>query len=328
MRSRTQKAEQALSVITYCTFSISTILMNKLLLYTFKLPYPNCILFLQNGGAVVLVVGAKQLGWINYPDFSLSVVKRWLPLTFFFVMMLFTSMKSLHTMSVSAQTILKNMAMILTAIGDKYLYSKTITIGMYVAFAMMIVGSCLGAHGDNNVTAWGLFWTLLNVAFTTGYSLYMKRITNTLGAELGRYGPVFYNNILSLPFIVVCGWSEFSPFFAKVRTEASIGALVCLVFSTIISSGMTFTVFWCMQMTSPTTHSVAGSLNKVPLTFLGMIIFNQYPNAVGYVGVVLALMGGMMYSHFTLQANKKKPHDEGPLLPTRAADGPTGKNIL
>lgn len=237
--------ESALSVMTYSSCSVLMILLNKLLMFTYNLPFPNSLLFCQNCAAFLFVSFAKYVGLISFPDFSWTVVKRWLPLTLLFVTMLFTSMKSLHTMSVSAQTILKNLAVIITAYGDMVLYGKRVTAGMYVAFVLMILGSYLSAYGDRWVSPWGLFWTFANIVSTVCYTLYMKRLIKDFSAKIGRYGPVFYNNLLSLPFFMIGGWNEFVPLFTGL-SQASSKALFCFIAITSISAMMSFGVFWCM----------------------------------------------------------------------------------
>lgn len=313
MAPRHNQLATAVSVISYSTCSISMIIINKLLIDTYKLHYPNCLLFFQTAGAFVLVVLAKLLRLVDYPAFSMNVVRRWLPLTLLFVAMLYTSMKSLGLMSVSAQTIIKNLAIIATAVGDRLLYGKRVTVGMYASFALMVLGSYLGAKGDPWVTAWGLFWTFMNIGVTVSYTLYMKRLLGDVSKQIGRYGPVFYNNLLSTPFFFFGGVSEITPFLTDL-VDASWRAKVCVVIMTLISSCMTFAVFWCMEMTSPTTFSVVGALNKVPIAFLGMLIFQQFPDLLGYIGICIALGGGFLYTFCNIQgqrvAQKKEEEKE------------------
>ncbi|KAG5493286.1 hypothetical protein GH5_02028 [Leishmania sp. Ghana 2012 LV757] len=297
--------EAALSVMTYSFCSVSMILVNKLIMNTYNMNFPFGILMLQTGGALGIVALAKAARFVDYPAFSMEVAKQWLPLTLLFVSMLFTSMKSLGTMSVAAQTILKNLAVVFIALGDKFLYLKAQTLSVYVSFALMILGSYLGAKGDRWVTPWGLVWTFLNIISTVLYTLYMKAVLGAVSTSIGRYGPVFYNNLLSLPFFVIMGFSEIMPFSESIGETTMFGKLV-LVFSVIVSSVMTFSVFWCMSITSPTTMSVVGSLNKIPLAFLGMLVFHQFPTPTGYLGIAIALSAGFLYTHLNIQANRAK----------------------
>ncbi|CAJ1992672.1 LPG2 / GDP-Man transporter [Leishmania donovani] len=297
--------EAVLAVITYSFCSVSMILVNKLIMNTYDMNFPFGILVLQTGGALVIVALAKAARFIEYPAFSFDVAKKWLPLTLLFVAMLFTSMKSLGTMSVAAQTILKNLAVVLIALGDKFLYGKAQTPMVYFSFALMILGSLLGAKGDKWVTAWGLVWTFLNIVSTVSYTLYMKAVLGSVSNSIGRYGPVFYNNLLSLPFFLIMGVGDIMPFSAAIGDTTTFGKLV-LTFSVLVSSVMTFSVFWCMSITSPTTMSVVGSLNKIPLTFLGMLVFHQFPTATGYLGIMIALSAGFLYTHLNIRANRAK----------------------
>lgn len=303
MLSSRRNAEPAMAVVMYSTCSISMIILNKLLMHSYKLNYPNALLFLQNFGAFAIVTIAKALHMVEFPDFDWRVVRRWLPLTVLFVAMLFTSMKSLHEMAVSTQTIIKNLAIIFTAVGDSYFYGKRVTAGMYAAFSLMVLGSYVTARGDQWVTVWGLFWTFANIIVTVSYSLYMKQLLGDVSKQIGRYGPVFYNNLLSLPFFLVAGFNEFPKLYEGVAAaELKVG--ICLLIATTVSSMMTFGVFWCMEVTSPTTFSVVGALNKVPLTFLGMFIFAQFPETLGYVGIAVALSGGFLYTFVNLRNNR------------------------
>lgn len=297
--------EGLISVLVYSCCSISMILVNKLIMNTYQLDFPNAILCLQTGGALAIIMVAKKLTLVDYPAFSMAVTRKWLPLTLLFVSMLLTSMLSLRTMSVAAQTVLKNLAVVLTALGDRFLYGKPQTVAVYSAFALMILGSYLGAKGDQWVTAWGLFWTFLNILATASYTLYMRAVLGAVSSSIGRYGPVFYNNLLSLPFFLFLSAAELGPFCAAV-SESPFTTKALLVFSVVVSSMMTFAVFWCMSLTSPTTLSVIGSLNKIPMTFLGMLLFNQYPEAIGYLGIAIAICAGFLYTYLNILANNAK----------------------
>lgn len=295
MRPGHKNTSTVLSIATYSFSSVSMIILNKLLMDTFNLPYPISLLLFQNFGAFTLVSVAKHLKLLHYPDTSLQIIKRWLPLTLLFVAMLFSSMKSLQFMSVSAQTITKNLALIVTAYGDKYLFGKRITPSMVISFVLMVLGSYMGTAGDPWVTNAGVLWTAVNIAVTVLYTLYMKKLMGDVSKIVGPYGPIYYNNMLSLPIFLVCGFTEFPSFFGALLHTSTMGKLFFFVM-TVISSFMTFGVFWCMHETSPTTFSVVGALNKVPVTLLGMIVFQQFPSIIGYAGIVVALLGGFLYS--------------------------------
>lgn len=299
--------EPTFALLVYSSCSISMILLNKLVMNTYKLDFPLGLLFLQNAAALCLVVLARQFNFIHYPSFDMNVVKKWLPLTIFFVMMLWTSMKSLRTMSVAAQTILKNLAIIFTALGDWFFFAKQLTPPMFAAFGLMIFGSWLGSSSDPWVTTEGVLWTFANIFFTVSYVLYMKNLLGAVTNEIGKYGPVFYNNLLSLPFLFLPALPSLPDLLTAIG-EAPAEAKLCLLLMVLVGAVMTFGTFWAMRVTSPTTYAITGALNKVPLAFLGIIIFNHIPTTAGYVGIWCALGAGVLYAWVT----RPKPQPKEP----------------
>jgi GDP-mannose transporter len=305
--------EISAAIILSSCCSISLTLLNKLVLDTYKLDYPWGLLFVQNVSALLLVVIAKQLGLVQYPKLDVRVVKKWMPLTILFVAMLYTSMKSIHDMSVAVMTILKNLATIITAFGDAYLFGHKLTPGMIASFLIMFAGAYFGSSTDRWVTPWGLFWTFSNVASTVAYVLYMKVLLVNVSAEIGKYGPVFYNNLLSLPFLMLPSAPTFPAlveevFAAPAKVQVALGVMI------VIGSIMTFATFWCMRVTSPTTYSVVGTLNKIPLLLVGIVLFDQAPTMLGTVGIGCALAGGALYTYLNLPSRSTEKEESSPLV--------------
>jgi len=303
---RHDSVETALAVACYSTCSVSMILLNKLVVDTYKINYPISLLFLQNFSAYVLVATAKHFGLVSYPDFDRRVAKKWIPLTLLFVLMLYTSIKSLRTMSVAVQTIIKNLAIVVTAIGDWRLFGKQLSVPIFGVFFLMVCSSWLGSANDPWVTPWGLFWTFLNVFATVSYVLFMKLLVQQVSNEIGKYGPVYYNNVLSLPFLAPAALVTMPDFIVTVQ-NASVGGWICLSLMLLLGAMITFTSFWCMRQTSPTTYSVVGALNKVPLSLLGILIFRHKPTMLSAVGICGNLLAGVFYAYL----NRLKPKTEG-----------------
>jgi GDP-mannose transporter len=298
------------AIVLSSVCSISMTLLNKFVMDTHKLDYPWGLLFLQNVSALLLVVAAKMLGFVQYPELDVRVAKKWMPLTVLFVLMLYTSMRGIHDMSVAVMTILKNTATIIIAFGDSYIFGRQLSPGLLLAFGLMFLGAYLGSSTDRWVTGWGLFWTFANVAATAAYVLYMKVLMVNVSSDIGRYGPVFYNNLLSLPFLILPAAPHFSSFIDDAMTTKPAGQLA-LVATILVGSVMTFATFWCMRVTSPTTYAVIGTMNKIPLLLLGIVLFDQPPTVLGGVGMTVALGGGALYTYLTLP-KAKVPVEDAP----------------
>eukprot|EP00755_Sulcionema_specki_P007879 Sspe_Gene.5710::Locus_1900_Transcript_1_1_Confidence_1.000_Length_1278::g.5710::m.5710/K15356/VRG4, GONST1; GDP-mannose transporter len=296
-----QRLEIPISIAMYSTCSISMIILNKLVAQKVNFPLP--LVFLQNLSATIVVILLKQIGIVTYPTLEKDTVRRWLPLTGLFIAMLTSSLISLRTMSVAIQTLIKNLAIISTALGDHYLFGHPLNLAIWISFIAMIGGSYIGAGSDKWITAMGLFWTLINAASTTTYQLYMKGVLNDLKRVMGKWGPVYYNNILSLPILLIptlWSWAEWVP----AVTNADRNTKVYIVLMLLVSAVMTMSSFWCMRATSPTTYGVIGGMNKIPLAIIGIYVFDQYPTTLGAIGITAALSGGLLYSYATNSANE------------------------
>jgi GDP-mannose transporter len=62
----------------------------------------------------------------------------------------------------------------------------------------------------------------------------------------------------------------------------------------------------CVQQTGPTTYAIVGSLNKIPITLLGWLMFEDVITAQTWFFITVSLFGGFLYSWAMIQSSKKK----------------------
>eukprot|EP00755_Sulcionema_specki_P032014 Sspe_Gene.97823::Locus_71337_Transcript_1_1_Confidence_1.000_Length_1167::g.97823::m.97823/K15356/VRG4, GONST1; GDP-mannose transporter len=292
--------QTCLAIVLYATCSTSMILLNKLV--TSKgINHPFLLIFLQNASGSVLGAYVKASGVADYPGLDCSTSRRWMPLCALFIVMLVTSILSLRTMSVAMYTLIKNSAMILTALGDVWLFNKHITTVQWMSFALMIMGSTWSLGSDRWVTLMGVVWTLANVFCTAGYNLYLKAALNDLKAAMGHWGLMFYNNTLSLPLLILPA-SLSAPAMWKELGETPLSTHIIVVLFMLAGAVTSIASLWCMRMTSPTTYTVIGASCKIPNLFLGIYIFDQYPTMQGWMGIAMAFGGVAIYTYTTVRA--------------------------
>ena len=63
--------------------------------------------------------------------------------------------------------------------------------------------------------------------------------------------------------------------------------------------------FLCMNYAGPTTYAIMGSLNKVPLTILGFMLFSDPVNFENVISVSFSIFAGMIYSKAKYDENLK-----------------------
>jgi GDP-mannose transporter len=287
----------------YSFFSISMTLVNKIILTTYGFPYPMILLLIQNSTCVVLLWLARQAGVAQFESINLSSLIAWVPLNFLFVLMLLTGFWAINLLSVPMSTIFKNSANVLVTVGDYLFYGRSASTGIRLSLALMLLGAVMAGRSDLEFNATGYALATLNCFITAAYVLYMPRAIKD--SRLNAFGRVYYNNLLSIPLVLVVDAAVFGdmqnillannePSFAN---KGSLQLYLFILLSGCIGFFLSHTSFQCVQCTSPTTYSMVGALNKVPLAFLGIVIFHTQINEQGATFILISLAAGVLFAY-------------------------------
>lgn len=255
--------------------------------------------------AVLSVESCRATKIIQYPTPTWSTVKAWAPVNLFFCLMLFTGMASLQYNSVPMVTVFKNITNIATTAGDVYFFGNQVESLVLAAFGIMLLGAVLAARNDVDITFAGLFWMIANCVSTAGYVLYMKFATRSI--KISTFGMVFVNNVLCVAFLL-----PVAAFKGEVEIFRSTSALHTSeyffknCFAGLVGFFLNFASLQCVAATGPTTYAIVGSLNKIPVSILGYLIFASVitPQTWFYIGV--SMCGGFLYSYAKIQTSRTK----------------------
>lgn len=84
--------------------------------------------------------------------------------------------------------------------------------------------------------------------------------------NLSKLGMVYYNNTLALPLLATLAlFTGEMPQLAAYEGYSSLGFQVSTVITGVVGFGLSVASLWCVQVTSPSTYSMVGALNKIPL---------------------------------------------------------------
>ncbi|KAL8293103.1 hypothetical protein RQP46_000797 [Phenoliferia psychrophenolica] len=270
------------------------------------------ILAAQSAVAVLCVLVAKQSGVITFRDFNWQEAWNWSPVSAALVVVLWTGSKSLQFLSVPVYTIFKNLTIIVVAYGEVLFFGGAVTQPELLSFFLMITSSVIAASGnimsllsqevkevelggDRGV---GYFWVLVNIFATAAYILGMRKRIKLTGFK--DWDTMFYNNLISIPILLIAsllleGWG--SDNFERNFPPASRSYLVVAI---TISGGaavfISYAAAWCIRVTSSTTYSMVGALNKLPVAVSGMIFFGNPVNVRSVSAVLLGFTAGVMYT--------------------------------
>jgi GDP-mannose transporter len=111
---------------------------------------------------------------------------------------------------------------------------------------------------------------------------------------------MYYNNLLTIPVLLVCSlvvedWSATNlakNFPVETRNKLLIG----MIYSGLGAILISYCSAWCIRVTSSTTYSMVGALNKLPIAISGLVFFAA-PITVGSVSAIfIGFVSGLVYA--------------------------------
>jgi GDP-mannose transporter len=320
-----------LPVISYCVSSILMTVTNKYVLSGLDFNLNFFLLCVQSVVCVIAIQSCKSAGAITYRDFNSDEAKKWFPISLLLIGMIYTSTKALKFLSIPVYTIFKNLTIILIAYGEVLWFGGSVTPMALFSFGLMVFSSIIAAWADiqhalasfgeatseatNAISTLnaGYLWMMFNCFCTATYVLGMrKRIKLT---NFKDFDTMYYNNLLTIPILLVASlfiedWSSenLSKNFPAAQRN---NLILAMIFSGLSSVFISYTSAWCVRVTSSTTYSMVGALNKLPIAVSGLIFFDA-PVTFGSVSAIfVGFVSGIVYAFAKVRQNNK-PKDTLP----------------
>uniref|UniRef100_A0A0E0LQF3 Sugar phosphate transporter domain-containing protein n=1 Tax=Oryza punctata TaxID=4537 RepID=A0A0E0LQF3_ORYPU len=267
-----------LSGLAYCISSCSMILVNKYILSGYGFSAGIFLMLYQNIVSVTIVSTLSLSGAIPTEPLTWKLIKVWLPVNIIFVGMLITSMFSLKHINVAMLTILKNVANVITASGETYFFKKQHDRQVWISLTLML--------------------TLRHVMDSA------KQATKS--GNLNELSMVLLNNILSVPLgiILVLGFNEVEYLFETPLLRMPMFWIV-ITASGVLGLAISFTSMWFLHQTSATTYSLVGSLNKIPLSIAGILLFKVRTSMENSFSILFGLLAGVFFARAKLLNNSQ-----------------------
>jgi GDP-mannose transporter len=152
----------------------------------------------------------------------------------------------------------------------------------------------------------GYVWMMINCATSAAYVLAMRKRIKVTG--FSDWDTMFYNNLLSIPVlaifsIVVEDWGS-DNLSQNFPSETRNLLLSAIAFSGAAAVGISYTTAWCVRVTSSTTYSMVGALNKLPIAASGMLFFGDVVSFGSVSAVMIGFFAGIVYA--IAKNNQKK----------------------
>jgi GDP-mannose transporter len=133
---------------------------------------------------------------------------------------------------------------------------------------------------------------------------------------------MYYNNLLSIPVLLVCS------LFLENWSSANIAAnfppgheqkvMAVMVLSGLSSVFISYSSAWCVRVTSSTTYSMVGALNKLPIALSGLIFFDAPATLASCSAIFIGFVSGLVYAVAKMWQSKDKDAGKN-MLPTSAS---------
>ncbi|PGH28661.1 GDP-mannose transporter [[Emmonsia] crescens] len=312
----------ALPVFCYCCSSILMTVTNKYVLSGTSFNLNFFLLCVQSLVCVAAIQTCKSLKIITYRDFNIDEAKKWFPISLLLIGMIYTGTKALQFLSIPVYTIFKNLTIILIAYGEVLWFGGSVTGMVLFSFGLMVLSSLIAAWADINhaLSAVGVdatskistlnsgyIWMLINCICTATYVLGMrKRIKLT---NFKDFDTMYYNNLLSIPILMVASlivedWSS-ENVNRNFPLETRNRLIMAMVFSGLSSVFISYTSAWCVRVTSSTTYSMVGALNKLPIAVSGLVFFDAPVTFPSVSAIFVGFVSGLVYAMAKVRQNMK-----------------------
>lgn len=229
-------------------------------------------------------------------------MQAWFPVNLIFVGMIWTSFFALKNLGVPMSTVLKNLTNLFVIGGDYFFYNKSYGSAVWLTLALMMTSAVCGAATDLAFNLTGYLWQLVNCFFTAAYSLYLRGVMDRLvgmtvnKTRLDEFSMVFYNNLLSLPLLLVLIWQAGE--FDTLPQEPDLQNpyfLTAAIASSLLAFCISFASLWFLSSTTATTYSLVGSLNKIPVALLGLVAFDVPWSPQNLLSILVGLGAGVIF---------------------------------
>ncbi|KAK4992064.1 GDP-mannose transporter into the lumen of the Golgi [Elasticomyces elasticus] len=323
-------------ILAYCGSSILMTVTNKYVLSGLNFNLNFFLLAVQSVVCVIAIQSCKTTGIITYRDFNSDEAKKWFPISVLLIGMIYTSTKALQFLSIPVYTIFKNLTIILIAYGEVLWFGGSVTGMALFSFGLMVLSSVIAAWADiqHAIHSYGgtesteatekiatlnagYIWMLFNCFCSAAYVLGMrKRIKLT---NFKDFDTMYYNNLLSIPILVICSlvlenWSS-ANLALNFPTANRNAILLAMIFSGLSSVFISYTSAWCVRVTSSTTYSMVGALNKLPIALSGLVFFDAPVTLASVSAIAVGFVSGIVYAVAKIWGGPAK----GPTLPTSAS---------
>ncbi|KAF5461552.1 hypothetical protein F2P56_017639 [Juglans regia] len=294
------------AALSYGVASMAMVFINKAILMQYA--HSMTLLTLQQLATTLLIHFGRRMGYTKAKSVDILTARKLLPISLFYNANVAFALASLKGVNIPMYIAIKRLTPLAVLIAGFFSGKGRPTTQVTLSVILTATGVIIAALGDFSFDLFGYSMALTSVFFQTMYLVLVEKS----GAEdgLSSVEIMFYNSILSLPFLLflIIATGEFpnslSLLFAKSN---SLYFLAILILSLVMGIALNFTMFLCTIVNSALTTTIVGVLKGVGSTTLGFVLLGGVQvHALNVTGLVINTAGGVWYSYAKYQQKKNK----------------------
>ncbi|KAK4650102.1 GDP-mannose transporter into the lumen of the Golgi [Podospora pseudocomata] len=306
------------SILAYCLASISMTVVNKYVVSGSEWNLNFFYLAIQSAVCTLAILAFKQTGILkNLAPFDSTKAKRWFPISLLLVGMIYTGAKALQFLSVPVYTIFKNLTIIVIAYGEVLWFGGSVTPITLLSFGLMVLSSVVAAWADIQAAIDGVgispdkqdalstlnagyAWMGINVICTSAYVLGMRKVIKKMNFKdydskfLARLRRSKYSRLT--PNSHVLQQPPYHPRLGCLLPATKNKLMIGMVYSGLAAIFISYCSSWCIRITSSTTYSMVGALNKLPIAVSGLIFFDAPVTFGSVTAIFLGFVSGLVFA--------------------------------
>eukprot|EP00118_Oscarella_pearsei_P002829 m.11815 g.11815 ORF g.11815 m.11815 type:complete len:332 (+) comp23629_c0_seq2:131-1126(+) len=305
MASVSALAEQVLAALFYAVSSVSVVFIMKSVLTSNDFPSFQFAAIGQMMAAIVILRVAKALGWIDFPGFDLTIVRRMWPLPVLYIGNLVFGLGSTKRLSLPMFTALRRFSILMTLIGEKIILKYRSPVTVWLCVLLMIGGALVAAAADLSYDSLGYAYILLNDFFTAANGVCIKQKLDA--KDLGKYGLLYYNCLFMIvPAILLAFYTGDMDKVVGFAKWADYGFVVQFCLSCLMGFVLMYSTVLCTAVNSALTTTIVGCLKNIVVTYFGVVFGGDYIfSHMNFVGLNISVFGSLLYSYVKYREQKK-----------------------
>ncbi|KAI3468404.1 hypothetical protein Pfo_025067 [Paulownia fortunei] len=278
------------AALSYGVASMAMVFINKAVLMQYTHSMTLLALQVQQNSVV--------MGYTKARGLNIETGKKLVLVSLFYNANVAFALASLKGVNIPMSIAIKRLTPLAVLIAGFFSGKGTPTTQVTLSVILTAAGVLIAALGDFSFDLLGYSMAFTSVFFQTMYLVLVEKS----GADdgLSSVEIMFYNSILSLPFLLflILATGEFpnsmSILFAK---STSLSFSFILLLSLVMGIVLNYTMFLCTIVNSALTTTIVGVLKGVGSTTLGFVLLGGVQvHALNVPGLVINPAGGVWYS--------------------------------